>query len=676
MVTIEQETAARKTLLDYNKAMRNRVLKIIAEPYTNADQIYKDMAIKGTDENPDESKPILIYVNRKAREFSIVDFGSSMSKEELIDRFQQTGQEQKTHHKGSRSIFGQGISDLMFSRKHGGIISCIKGGISSQAVFKRRKSKSKKTGKFIIKNLIQINDKKIKVNDQIRKEFLIPEGNGTCVRFRYEQGPFPRNETLIKGLNNMYMLRFINNDPKRNNQLIFINTNGKIIDKPEEIRYSFREVSETDILDRINTNIDYERWELPLKGWVAGWSEPLTQGEAEKDEREGGLLIIDENQNVYDLTLFDYDIHDSARNLHGIIEIGGLRELINDKLNDPHYPEEILTNTRDGFDKNHPFYKNFLCPLMSKWLKPVVQSEEKRKNIPKSSLSREIKEKQKKAFSILNKLDQQLNKEITDLSGDDVGHGKTGSGQQNPIRPKDGIEFSKKKITLKVGKKYSLRLKVDTRLVPVSSEILIENEEPTIDVIPKNIIINQEETDEDDIFSIPIVFQGNKSGVHAIINAYCYERKASVVIEVFEEEIYTPEKVIEFYPKSYKKPNGHHGKIWLYVDTNKMEKNGKILFDIDENDIDLDKYEIDIPGNYTNYKGILKIENGFRGHRDGAKGTIKATFENIEDSANIEIGHEEIEGGEGPGGAFNGWLYIKMDAQPFQTFYNPTNGVI
>ena len=109
MVTIEQETAARKTLLDYNKAMRNRVLKIIAEPYTNADQIYKDMVIKGTDENPDESKPILIYVNRKAREFSIVDFGSSMSKEELIDRFQQTGQEQKTHHKGSRSIFGQGI---------------------------------------------------------------------------------------------------------------------------------------------------------------------------------------------------------------------------------------------------------------------------------------------------------------------------------------------------------------------------------------------------------------------------------------------------------------------------------------------------------------------------------------------------------------------------------------
>ena len=85
----------------------------------------------------------------------------------------------------------------------------------------------------------------------------------------------------------------------------------------------------------INEVIKYEKWELFVEGWVASWSEPLSQGEAEKDEREGGLLIVDENNNVYDLTLFDYDLFDSARKLHGIIRIHGIRDLINEKLNDP-----------------------------------------------------------------------------------------------------------------------------------------------------------------------------------------------------------------------------------------------------------------------------------------------------------------------------------------------------
>ncbi len=87
MVILKQESAARKTLIEFNKAMRNRILKILAEPLTNADQVYKDMILDEIEPFPDVPKPIFIYVNRQTKEFSIVDYGKSMNREELIDRY-------------------------------------------------------------------------------------------------------------------------------------------------------------------------------------------------------------------------------------------------------------------------------------------------------------------------------------------------------------------------------------------------------------------------------------------------------------------------------------------------------------------------------------------------------------------------------------------------------------
>ena len=150
MAIIEQEIAARKAKLELNKAMRNRILKILAEPYTNSDQIYKDAIKEGNDPDTNNVKPIFIYVNRKEKEFSIVDYGESMDKEELLDRFSQRGQKQKTHHKKSRSIFGQGLSDLMFSRECGGTINCIKGDLFHPAKFRSNEVKSEQTGKPVL----------------------------------------------------------------------------------------------------------------------------------------------------------------------------------------------------------------------------------------------------------------------------------------------------------------------------------------------------------------------------------------------------------------------------------------------------------------------------------------------------------------------------------------------
>jgi hypothetical protein len=636
-----------------------------------------------TDGNPDAIKPLYIYVNKKERELSVVDYGPAMDGKELSDRFGQRGQEQKTHHKKSRSIFGQGLSDLLFSRKRGGSVNCFKDDLFYRAEFKNRSKKSDQTQKLVIEQVIEINDGKIKANSEIRQEYFIPEGNGTCVRFKYDEseGHFPQKETLIKGLTNMYMLRYINSDPKRDIQLIYVDPKGKL-GKPEKIVYKFREVKEDDILGRLDEKIKYGKTILPIKGWVARWSEPLTQGEVEKDEREGGLLVIDENRNVYDLTLFDYDSYDSAKKLHGEIVIDGLRDIISEKLNDPENPEEILTNTRDGFDRNHPFYKDILCPIIKKWLGPIILEEERRENVVESHLSKEIKERQKKAFSILNKLDKRLNQEIRDL-GEEESAGKehideplTDEPPEPPKpRPKDGIEFSRSSVSLKVNDKYRLKLKVDTLVIPVGSKITIANNEPSILVHPKEITVSSDETSEDNIFSTPIVLQGLEVNKQDVVEASWQDKKAKVLVSILEEEIYKPTKPIEFHPKSYKCSIGSHKNVYLYIDSTRAGSKGKIIFSIDEADITLDKTEVELSENTKCYDGILKIENGFRGHRDGASGTIHAEFNGATDDAKIVIGKDEPNKDESSGN-FKDWRYLPMEQLPFQTFYNEVRGFI
>jgi hypothetical protein len=104
------------------------------------------------------------------------------------------------------------------------------------------------------------------------------------------------------------MLRFINSNPKRDVRVIYVNPQGDVIEDQYEIKYQFRKVDDAEKLSWIDKLLEFERWKLNINGWVASWHEPLTQGEVEKDERQGGLLIIDENDNVYDLTYIPHPI--------------------------------------------------------------------------------------------------------------------------------------------------------------------------------------------------------------------------------------------------------------------------------------------------------------------------------------------------------------------------------
>src|SRR5207245_7659359 len=81
-------------------------------------------------------------------------------------------------------------------------------------------------------------------------------------------------------------------------------------------------------------------------------------------------------------------------------------EYIRDKLNQAP-PEEILTETREGFDRKQVFYKQ-LASLVEPFLDSIVAEEEKLRRRPAGSFSAKTQERLDDAMSVLNKLYEEL----------------------------------------------------------------------------------------------------------------------------------------------------------------------------------------------------------------------------------------------------------------------------
>src|SRR2546425_1223025 len=241
MKTIEVRDSARVVRRRMNKAIRRSFVKALAEPITNSDDSYRRLeaaAITLGDPLADTVKEILIYVNRKSKQFEVVDFAEGMSLEQMGDLFSEYGEKKPTHVREARSLFGQGLSDVLFSRDYGGWVHSIRDNEYSYAQFKWRTVTE--GGKPRERRVINLPERAERATAQIRQRFKIAHGNGTNVTFHFTEVGFPQKSTLVERITNFYMLRFINSDPKRKLRVIFLDANERV-EGEEVIRYAFPE---------------------------------------------------------------------------------------------------------------------------------------------------------------------------------------------------------------------------------------------------------------------------------------------------------------------------------------------------------------------------------------------------------------------------------------------------
>ncbi len=140
------------------------------------------------------------------------------------------------------------------------------------------------------------------------------------------------------------------------------------------------------------------------------------------ERRENGLLFVDDDDAVLDLTLLpEYDENPLLSRLYGIVRLTGIRAPL-EALLEARYPEAVLTETRDGLDSRNEITAT--CSSSSNaTLKPIYDSEEKRERKGTGNRSATLDKMLKNALQELNK----FHKDETDEG--------TGVTPTKPTRP-------------------------------------------------------------------------------------------------------------------------------------------------------------------------------------------------------------------------------------------------
>jgi len=620
-------------------------LQGLAELITNSDGSYQDIEKRGEK----VSGEIIITIDRIRRTFEIVDKAEGLSKRGMLEIFTQTGAKHKTHKKGGRSLFGKGLPDTLFSpiiEIGSGEVHSIKNGEYALAEFKKN-AKSEE-----VVDIKPNGDRRQEATNFIRKKLCIGGGSGTLVKFKLADGStFPRDGTIVRDITSFYMLRFINQNPNRKVKIRFTQDGQQIYETL--IKYRGQQNKE-EMGEKLKTKFKFRDYPpIKISGVLYKTQENLRgYSPTGLDRREGGILIFDECRNVMDLQLFSFDEDPNAKYYIGTLELEGAYEVIRDYMDKE--DEEILTDTRDGFDRRHPFYRE-LKKIVDKWLKKIIsrdQLEESRETF----LSKETQDKQREAFKQLNELYEKINTDAELLLGEREGDKE---GLDFPL------EFSIRKAKLIMGKKYKIRLSADTTLIPKKSEVKFAYDSNRISLNPNKVVIKKSETGK--IYHEYIEITPLKIGKDVeVIATYSEDIKASLGIDIVEEEYSIPKAGLEFFPKKIIAPPGTVKSLALYVDLKKIEED-EIFITADSKTIHINKTKYTLTHRTKSIKGIGKILIPVKGLKKGAICEVTAACGDINDSVIVEVRDIKKKGGALE--IFDGWTYKSLDSK-VQAFPN------
>lgn len=412
---------------------------------------------------------------RPTRSCDIVDFAEGLSSEEVEQAFRLFADDKTEVSKGrpGRSLFGRGISDVLLGHKQGELYS-YKGGVLTYAKFQFDAVAGKPgvVGEVIHKP----------AKEKLREVHLKEGSNGTCIRFSLDDDcTIPDEGTLLPLLSRFYMLRLINSDPSLKVRVFRYRAAGKIYE--DTVEYDF---PLGDVIGNFASSLDVpkdltKRSFPPLKveGMVyrAAVDAPL-KGRESRDSRENGILIVDENDAVLDLTFLpDFEGAPYLNKICGVLRLSGIRPIFEHFLN--RGKESPLTTTRDGFDPKHEFTQ-FLFGSLKKHLEPIYRKEEQRYN---ESSADELSGKAKQR---LDDALRHLNRYLNEL----MGSGEDGDGGTS--EPKDvPIQFIPEKTKLIVARARFVALLVRASDAKTKGSIMIDSSNPKIEAFPNLVPIDK-----------------------------------------------------------------------------------------------------------------------------------------------------------------------------------------
>jgi len=630
------EVDPRHTSRRIRTAMQGNVIRAFVELITNSDDSYIELE----DDNKSHNGVIEVIYKKEGYcgIFAVRDHAEGMSLEDVRNGFKKYGAATSGMKLGKRvrGYFGQGAKDALAGMSEGKICTF------KDDVFIECKL-------FIEKGLTiyEISDPAI-VTQELRDIHKI-YGNGTVAYFKADPQKnirVPLFKSVHEELANNYLLRKIMTNPKR--KIILLNeTTGE----SRQLRYRMPPGKEI-LLDDLKVSFDpYGDFPIHISIWRA--EKELTQT---GDDRDGGLLIMDDEDIVLDISLFKYDNEPLATHFFGEVKIGRFRELLEKE-------EAVLSEERDGLVVRHPFCQ-ILIPEIEKRIEEKVKEERLRKQKEEQSkVDREETTRYKKAFSILNEIAEIEVQTVINL------------GQKETERieePPDGFCLYPSSAQITVGKRYAFELRLNTKIVRPGSLVKVTSNNSKIYIHPPEINILPENGLE--ILRKYITVEGREPNIEGIIRASTGNNLSEARVYVVPEKELLLSEGMAFQPESLTLRPNHTRRVNLLVYIKMIEGGSTIRISSDNESIHISKGEI-IVNEVDAIRHIAKYELEVWGEGEGQEAIITAEYENYIALLEVRIRSKE-EDKKGREGMFNEPEF-NYDPEPLQrTSYSAETGKV
>ncbi|MHB8071464.1 MAG: hypothetical protein ACYDHF_05895 [Candidatus Cryosericum sp.] len=526
-------------------AMQGNAIRALVELITNADDSYVRLFGRGSQ----NVGTITISYAKNGYDglFSVRDFAEGMSYAKVTETLTKYGGSTSGSSEGKlvRGYFGQGAKDALAGMEDGRICTFKNGEFTECRLFI-------KDGK----PRYELDDAQ-KPTPSLRKMHGIP-GNGTVAYFRQVSSPqshVPQFDRVLELVSENYMLRKILMNPLRRVELV-----SDKAPEPRILRYVppqgeqlLEEERDLDVSGqgtfRISTTIMRARNELRQTG----------------DDRDGGMLILDEADVVLDISLYRYDNEPLASHLFGEVHVGGFRRLLNAE-------EPVLRDEREGLNPTHPVCSAIIKTIESQLAKAVKMEQARQQREALSDADPEERRRHQEACRLLNEIAE---KEIDDTIqlGRDPGQAR--------IPPPGGIALYPPEAKITVGKRYSFEVVVNSGVVPGGSKISVRSLASHLKIVTPSIHVSDSDS-ANGMWTKHVTVEGITPGVRDTLECTVEQCTASATVSIEAEIPLLLEEGMVFVPESVTLRPNETRQVRLYMNRHRLPEQSLIRISSDK----------------------------------------------------------------------------------------------
>ena len=473
--------AGRFGLQQADQAIKKDVIRALVELITNSDDSYnrleaRDREVEGR---------IIVDVQRRRQSESVLtvrDYGEGMDGLLLDKALGVYADETSGYDFGEpvRGLFGRGVKDAILGLGEGAVT-----GIIDNQEHRAQLRMEEGRPHYRAEEPIDLG-----LN-------TIPNSTTVEVKVTRDDIRIPQKDNLRKQLILHYGLRDILSNNSR--KVIVRNVDGR--GKPvEENKLAYQYPVGT--LSK-ETTLSIPKFDTSCKMVLYKAAEPLdTPREAGYNAQAG--LLVKSKYAILDNTLLRFDGDPNAQRFYGSVTCSYLDDLLLNK-------EPILTATRDGLDRSHPFVKE-LFSVCEDFLDPFVQEEANR--VQREVYRAQNQELKQKLETALDRLNEIAREELAELDT------MPASGPRDPREPEAGFGFMPEYSSIHTGRKASITLRSLSRVIPEWSIATIESNNPNVSVLTPEVTLKSRK-DFDWLCEAKVNIEGVQVGADAIITAQC-----------------------------------------------------------------------------------------------------------------------------------------------------------